>query len=223
MDNDLDTVIDRLSKDPLYEVLFEDAFGDKSITGERIGKAIAQFERIIVSANSEYDSVVRMGLKSEFSDIRARLGYDMFKSENGDCFHCHGDEETGQLFGAFGETNQFSNNGVLTLAQQDFDKGREEVTNNSDHRAQFKVPSVRNSEFSLPFMHNGSIPDLDSLINFYEKGINFTPTIDLNIDKIDGLGKKDWTDAEKDNLKQFIKSLTDFKYLTDTTYSDPFN
>ena len=222
LDNSLDTVVERLSKDPLYQQLFTDAFGDDQVTPQRIGKAIAQFERTIVSANSEFDSVIRLKTKAEFSDLGARRGFDMFSSENGDCFHCHGHLETAFQLGAFGRDLQFINNGVLSAADQFFDKGREEVTGDTADRAHFKVASVRNAEFSIPFMHNGSIPDLDSLILFYEKGIHITPSIDPNINKINGLGRKNWSVAEKEDLKKFIKSLTDYKFLTDTNYSSPF-
>lgn len=222
LDNELDTVVARLSKDPLYQKLFTDAFGDKTVTPKRIGKAIAQFERIIVSANSEFDSVVRLKTKAEFRDLGARRGFDMFSSETGDCFHCHGHLETAFQFGAFGRDIQFLNNGVLSTAEQMFDKGREEVTGNLADRSHFKVPSVRNAEFSLPFMHNGSITDLDSLIQFYEKGIHITPNIDPNINKPNGLGRKNWSLGQKDDLKKFMKSLTDYKFLTDTNYASPF-
>lgn len=222
LDNNLDTVINRLSADPLYQKLFTDAFGDKTVTRTRMGKAIAQFERIIVSANSEFDSVVRSKTKLEFKDLRARRGFDMFSSETGDCFHCHGHLETAFQMGAFGRDIQFLNNGVLSASDQLIDRGREEFTGNGSDRAHFKVASVRNAEFSLPFMHNGSIPDLDSLINFYEKGIHLTPNIDPNIDKPNGLGKKNWTQSQKEDLKEFLKSMTDYKYLTDTNYSSPF-
>ncbi len=222
LDNELDTVVARLSKDPLYQKLFTDAFGDQTVTPVRIGKAIAQFERIIVSANSEFDSVIRLKTKLEFKDLSARRGYDMFSSETGDCFHCHGDLETAYQLSAFGKDLQFSNNGVLSSVQQLNDRGREEVTGDTNHRSQFKIPSVRNAEFSLPFMHNGSIPDLDSLIKFYEKGLHITPKTDPNIAKINGLGRKNWSIAQKADLKAFMKSLTDYSFLTDTNYSSPF-
>lgn len=224
LDNNLDTVINRLSRDTLYAQLFTDAFGDDNITPARLGKAIAQFERTIVSSNSEFDSVVRMNLKPEFRDVAARRGFDMFQTEDGDCFHCHGHLETAYQLGAFGKDLQFINNGVLSLNDQLGDKGREEVTGNANHRSQFKVPSVRNAEFSIPFMHNGSIPDIDSLILFYREGVHITPTTDANINKPNGqgLGNKNWPPAKQDDLKAFIKSLTDYYFLTDTNYTSPF-
>lgn len=222
LDNSLDTVIARFQNDTLYPQLFTDAFGDSKVTKERIGKAISQFERIIVSANSEFDSVVRIKTKSEFNDLRARRGFDMFKSENGDCFHCHGHLETAFQLGAFGQDLQFINNGLQSVADQSKDVGREGVTHDVNDRSKFKVPSVRNVAFSPPFMHDGSIPDLDSLINFYATGVHNTPTTDPNISKPNGLGQKNWTDGEKSDLIQFIKSLTDFKYLQDPAYADPF-
>jgi cytochrome c peroxidase len=222
LDNDVDTVIARFERDTMYTRLFTAAFGDPSITPDRIAKAISQFERIIVSANSEFDSVIRMGLKPEFSDTRARRGFDMFKSENGDCFHCHGHLETAFQFGAFGRDLQFINNGLKPLDQQANDVGRENVTFDVNDRSKFKVPSVRNAAFSAPFMHDGSIQDLDSLIEFYATGVHITPTTDPNMNKPNGLGNKTWSQSEKDDLKAFMQSLTDFEYLQNPDYSDPF-
>lgn len=228
LDNTLETVISRFEKDTLYPQLFEDAFGDPTVSKERIAKAIAQFERIIVSANSEFDSVKRLKVKPTFSNPAAERGFELFENEIGDCSHCHGIKETAFLMGSFGIDLQFLNNGLKSETEQLQDIGRERETGVRLDRGRFKNPSVRNSAFSLPFMHDGSIPDLDSLIGFYEKGVHITLATDANIlknrDTIGDLAQKTWQLHEKAELIAFLKSLSDFKYLGDTVnYGNPFN
>jgi cytochrome c peroxidase len=222
LDNSLDTVIARFEKDTMYSRLFDAAFGDPSITPERIANAISQFERTIVSANSEFDSVVRLQAKASFGNPLAEKGYEMFENENGDCGHCHGSQETAFLFGAFGRDLQFVNNGLKSEEDQLKDPGRELVSFDPDDRGKFKVPSVRNAALTSPFMHDGSIADLDSLLAFYEKHIILSSTSDNVLSKLGGLGQKNWSDIEKKELKAFIESLTDYHYLQNPEYADPF-
>ncbi len=224
---DWPTVLSRLRDTPMYASLFTNAFGDDEITKERVAKAIAQFERTIVSANSHYDSIKRMTAPSpgsvsfnQFQDPLIQEGYTMFTTEVGDCFHCHGEIETSYLLGAFGKDNTFKNNGLK--AEWTDEKGRAEIVPGQQNVGLMKVPTVRNMEFSPPYMHDGSIPDLDSLVEFYNFGGHKTPTsnVDPNM-KAAGVGRN-WSPRQKDALKAFLKSLTDFTFLSDTAYSDPF-
>ena len=223
MDNDLPTVISRLSANPIYPPMFKAAFGDDEITRERIGKAIAQFERTMISANSKFDRVIRDPNGETFTALEQR-GYELFTSDfdpnggfGGDCFHCHGERETRFLFGAFGRDLQFMNNGLKAVYT---DEGRAEITNNPADVGKFKIPSVRNVEFAFPYMHDGSIPNLDSLIGFYNFGGHLHPNIDPNM-KAAGTGRN-WSPGQKQALAAFLRTLTDFEFLQDTTFGDPF-
>ncbi len=229
MNADWPTVLARLEATPMYPPLFKAAFGDKNITKERVAKAIAQFERTIVSYNSKYDSIKRMPPSPlPFEDPLIERGYKMFMSPEGDCFHCHG--EGGYLLKAMGEEASFRNNGL----KPDWidEKGRFEVTGAPWDIGKMKVPSVRNTAFffgdgssvalSAPFMHDGSIPTLDSLIEFYNMGGFDTENSNTDVD-MEAKGKgRDWEQDQKDALKAFLGSLTDYKFLTDTAYRDPF-
>ena len=92
---------------------------------------------------------------------------------------------------------------------------------NEQNLGRMKVPTIRNIGYSEPYMHDGSIPDLDSLVEFYNFGGHKTPTsnVDPNM-KAAGVGRN-WSPRQKDALEAFLKSLTDFKFLSDTAYSDP--
>ncbi len=224
--NSVDSVIARLERDPMYPPLFSSAFGSPEITEERIAKAIAQFERIIISADSEYDQVKRLGgPNARFTEDPNSLGsknggYQIFNSEIGDCFHCHGEKETQYLLGAFGNDNFYLNNGLKAVWE---DEGRKEVTGNPGDLGKFKVPSLRNVEWSFPYMHDGSVPDLDSLIEFYNFGGHPAATgnnIDPNM-KAAGVGRK-WSQQQKDDLEAFLKTLTDYNFLQNPEYEDPF-
>ncbi len=215
---DLATVVARLQADPTYPDMFAAAFGDDNITPERIGKAIAQFERTMISANSKFDRVVRLQTES-FTPAEQR-GFDLYNNEIGDCFHCHGQLETRFLMGAFGVDNTFLNNG--NKADYSQDEGRKEITGDPGDLGKFKVPSTRNISVSFPYMHDGSIPDLDSLIEFYNFGGHPGPgnNIDPNM-KAAGVGRN-WTIQQKEDLAAFLQTLTDFEFLSDTAFSDPF-
>jgi len=223
LDNDLATVISRLEADPMYPPMFKKAFGSSKVTSERIGKAIAQFERTMVSANSEYDKVVRLGTQADFGPNPIgdpRNGMELFESEIGDCFHCHGAVETQYLFGAFGVDDQFKNNGLNN--NHTADRGLGEVTNDPLDDGKFKVPSLRNAFLSAPYMHDGSIPDVDSLIEFYNSGVHAnSPNLDPNMDHNGGV-KRFWTDTQKKDLIAFLRTLVDYEFLSDSSFSDPF-
>ena len=213
MHEEWDNVVRKLKADPMYVNLFEQAFGENSITDVNATNAIAQFERTMISAKSKYDEGFLMNPPFANFDSLEFLGYTIFNNETGDCFHCHAEP----LFGAFG-TLQFSNNGLdSNLA---VGSGREGVTNNPNDRGKFKITTLRNIEFSFPYMHDGRFTSLPEVIEFYNMGGNWSPTIDPNM-KAAGVGRN-WSPAEKAALLAFLKTLTDFNYLTDTTFSDPF-
>jgi len=224
MDNDLATAVARLQADPLYPPMFNAAFGNNTVTSENIGRALAQFERTMISANSKFDSVIRLQSGKSFTALEQR-GYELFTSDfdpnggfGGDCFHCHGERETAYLFGAFGRDLQFINNGLKAVYA---DEGRARITGKAEDVGKFKVPSVRNVEFSFPYMHDGSVPNLDSLIGFYNFGGHLHPNIDPNM-KAAGQGRN-WSAGQKQALAAFLRTLSDYKFLEDTTLSDPHN
>lgn len=207
--------LNKLSSDPLYNQLFEDAFGPNSMTRDNATRAIAQFERMLISADSKYDRWLRGEYQMTQQEAR---GMDLFNSERGDCFHCHGAINTGNLFGAFG-TLQFSNNGLDSVLTPG--SGREAVTGDSLDRAKFKIPSLRNVEYTFPYMHDGRFANLFEVIEFYNMGGHPTYTIDDNM-KAAGVGRN-WSLDEKESLIAFLATLSDPGFVTDTAFSDPFD
>ncbi len=213
MDNTWGNALAAISADPKYPPLFKAAFGENSITAQNATKAIAQFVRTMVSAESKFDRVQR---GQETFTAEEALGYQMFNSEDGDCFHCHGDLTTGNIFGAFGDM-QFSNNGIDSVLIPN--SGREGANGNSEDRAKFKIPSLRNVEYSFPYMHDGRFTTLQEVVEHYNRGGFITATIDPNMKKA-GIGRN-WTPQQKAGLLAFLKTLTDNSFLTDTSFAAP--
>lgn len=207
-------VIDKLSGDQRYLDMFAAAFGDEEITEDRSAKALAQFIYTMVSGDSKLDQYV----KGEYTFTTSeQIGFDIFNNEEGDCFHCHGLATTGYQMGAYGLL-QFSNNGLDSVLVEN--SGREAVTGLASDRAKFKVPSLRNIEYSFPYMHDGRFQTLGEVIEFYNMGGHPSATIDPNM-KAAGVGRN-WSQEQKQGLIDFLKTFSDVTFLTDTTFSNPW-
>ena len=205
MHNTWPDAVTSLQADADYPDLFKGAFETDTITKDLVVKAIAQFERTLISANSTYDQVGLAGLSPA-----AQRGFDIFFTEKGDCFHCHGTV----LF----TDNDFHNNGLEALTP---DIGRAEVTGLDQDFFKFKTPSLRNVEFTAPYMHDGRFYTLEEVIDHYSEGLVFSQTIDPLMKNV-GQGGIKLTDEEKQDLIAFLKSLSDTEFLTNEDFSDPF-
>ncbi len=165
----LENVLKKLNADTAYRRMFKAAFGDATINSQRMLKAIAQFTGSIVSCNSKYDKVKRGEASFTMSEEQ---GYQVFKAN---CNSCH----TEPLF----TNNTFRNNGLdinKTLA----DFGRMTITGNAADSLKFKVPSLRNSYLTAPYMHDGRMAGLQQVIEHYRNGINNDqPTLDTLLKK----------------------------------------
>ena len=138
--NNWSELIARLQMSEMYVDLFCSAFGTQNIDSLHILMAIAQFERTLVSTNSRFDKWLNGEVL--FTD-QEMDGLNIYSSERGDCFHCH-------PMGLFTD-NTFHNNG---LDSEFLDQGRYEVTGNPLDQGLFKSPTLRNIEFSAPYMHD---------------------------------------------------------------------
>ncbi|HEX5133507.1 MAG TPA: cytochrome c peroxidase [Candidatus Krumholzibacteria bacterium] len=198
--------IDRLERHPDYPALFCAAFGDKRITQDRVVKAIAQFERTFISANSRYDRVLRG--EATFS-AQEQMGFDVFRTERGDCFHCH-DE-------IFMATSTFHNTGLDSVVT---DEGRSVVTGNPADIGKFKSATLRNVEVSPPYMHDGRFATLEEVIAHYNMGFHDSDDVDPLIRA--RLTRTPMTQEEIDALIAFLHTLTDPDFLFNPALSDPF-
>jgi cytochrome c peroxidase len=202
------TGLARLQNHPDYPKRFYEAFGSKEISYENISRALAQFFRTMVSSNSKYDGYIDPN-QLIFLEDEELLGFDIFFSEKGDCFHCHG----GILF----TDNHFHNNGL----DADPEPGLFEITGDPQDVGRFKTPTLRNIELTGPYMHDSRYQTLEEVIDFYSEGLDPSPTIDPLMKNI-SQGGVHLTPQEKGYLLAFLKTLTDTVYLQNEALSNPF-
>lgn len=202
------TDVDRLQNHADYPRLFFEAFGEEEITQENAAKAMSQFQRTMVSDNSKYDQVISQKPGIFLSDEELR-GWDIFFTEKGDCFHCHG----GILF----TDNLMHNNGLDAQPSA----GYGAITGEPFDMGKFKTPTLRNVALTGPYMHDGRYETLEDVINFYSNGVHFSETIDPLM-KFVHQGGIQLTDMEKQDLLAFLHTLTDSSYIDNIELSDPF-
>lgn len=203
MDEDLAHVVEKLQTETTYQKLFKEAYGDSVITGERLLKALSQFQLTLVSANSKYDQVMRAGSEVSLSP-QEHKGYVLFKNH---CATCH----TEPLF----TNGNFENNG---LAVDTFlkDKGRMGVTGKPRDSLLFKVPTLRNIEFSSPYMHDGRFSSLQEVLKHYSQGIEPHPTLSNELKNGISLSANDRVD-----LMAFLLTLSDKEFLFNPEHAFP--
>ncbi|MBN2172651.1 MAG: hypothetical protein JW731_00875 [Bacteroidales bacterium] len=197
----------KLNVHPEYPDLFFKAFETRNIDSTLVTKAIAQFERTLISSNSKWDRYLRGEAQLSLAENK---GFEIFFTERGDCFHCH----TTILF----TDNLFHNNG---LDAEFTDKGLFEVTGNENDLGKFKTPTLRNLVFTAPYMHDGRFTTLEEVVNFYSHNVQWSPTIDPLMKKVEQGGVQ-LTDEEKEYLVAFLKTLTDTTFINNPDYADPF-
>ena len=200
MHNSWNNVENTLNQDEEYLLLFKQAYNIDYIDSTHVVMAIAQFERTLISNNSKFDKYSRgeeVFTKSELN------GFAIFNSEKGDCFHCHGTS----LF----TDNLFHNNGLDVEPFLDLGLGK--ITENTSDNGKFKTPTLRNVEVSAPYMHDGRFATLEKVIEHYDSGGHFSSTVDPLMKKL-GVGLN-LTNQEKSDLIAFLKTLTDYDFITE--------
>ncbi len=204
-----------IQKISIYPPMFEKAFGTPEVTPLRIAKAIAQFMRTQISADSKFDKMLRGDLNFTTSE---RNGMVLFSTENGgDCFHCHGGPGN-PLF----TTNLFYNNAKDT--QFDTLNDRYSVTHQTKDIGAYKATTLRNIELTGPYMHDGRYKTLDDVINFYSEGLVYSQYVHPLMHKAFppfGTGAQ-FNPQQKADLKAFLLTLTDTAFIHNPALSDPF-
>ncbi len=211
IDSDTTTVKNLFQTVPGYPELFEKAFGSSTITFTNIEKAIAQFVRTLISANSKFDKY-RVG---EVQLTQSELnGYVLFTTEEGaDCFHCHG---------GFGNplftTHLFYNNGKDTEFTDPMDRFL--ISNDPMDHGAYKATTLRNIEVQGPYMHDGRFATLEEVIEFYNNELQVSPYINPLMHHINDGGIQ-LTPTENEDLLNFIKTLRDDEFMTKPEFSKP--
>ena len=190
---DVDTAMNRVRKIPGYKAYFDKAFGENSMTVENAARAVAAFERTLITPNSAYDRYVK-GDKTAMSEQQVR-GMDKFASSG--CTSCH----SGAAFngpqmklgeGFFTRFPTFADSEYVTRYKLADDKGRQEVTGNEADANMFRTQTLRNITDTAPYFHNGSVNDLAEAVRVMAK-------TQLN---------RDLQDADVNDIVAFLGALT---------------
>lgn len=191
-----------LNKIPEYVTMFRAAF-KQDISAANIVKALAQFERTLISGNSRYDNHI-----SSFTDTEKK-GLILFNER---CRSCH----AGELF----TDNSYHNNGLdsdfTNDALEGIYQGRFRVTYDSADLGKFKTPTLRNIALTAPYMHDGRFADLKTVLRHYSNEIKISPTTDTTL-----LNRQPLNSDEQEAIIAFLHTLTDSTFINDDNLSSP--
>jgi cytochrome c peroxidase len=203
MDFNLDSAVARLSSDPKYATLFREVWGDDQITVRRMIQSLAMFTANLVSSNSTYDKVMRKEAGYSFT-AQQENGYRLFKKE---CASCHQEP----LFSNY----KLKSNG---LPMDPFlkDYGRSAFSEYYKDSFLFKVPTLRNIEFTFPYMHDGRFKKLKDVLNHYANLDPKTRHLSKELKKI-----KQLSSNEQKDIIAFLYTLTDKEFLYNPRYQFP--
>lgn len=201
MDEKLENIVQKLQQTDKYPRLFAAAFGDDKVTGHRILKALSQFELQLISANSKYDQVMRC--ETTFSESEQK-GYRLFRTN---CASCHREP----LF----ESDRYEYNGLepdSTLTEN----GRMRISTNPDDYYKFKVPTLRNIQYTFPYMHDGRFKTLTEVVRHYNTGLSNHQKLPVELAK-----PMELSDNDRVDLVAFLKTLGDQTFVTNPRFAYP--
>lgn len=218
----LATSVAKLQATTRYPALFQAAFGTQTITPELTLKALAQFERTLVSGTSRYDTY--MATRTGFTADEVK-GLQLYSTHiapgtvrGAECFHCHARPLMSSNY-----EGAFFNNGLdLTFA----DPGRGGITKLAVDQGKFIAPTLRNIALTAPYMHDGRFKTLEEVLDHYSDHVQMaSPGLDDNL--VLGLNNPpfgthmDLTAAEKKQVIAFLNTLTDAAFVSDPRFADP--
>ncbi|MFQ5525827.1 MAG: MbnH family di-heme enzyme [Thermoanaerobaculia bacterium] len=222
-------ILGRLDDDQRYRRMFRSAFPAEEgpITIDMISKALASFERTLISGNSAFDRYSR-GEEAATLGPGARRGMELFFSDQSSCFRCHSgfnfsgpvqyhDFEPPEL--AFHNTGLIP--GKAERARRDPEARNTGVfghTGKKRDRGRFRAPTLRNIELTAPYMHDGRFETLDDVIDHYNRGGSYATRYRSRLVRPLGL-----TGRQKRDLVAFLGSLTDRAFVADDRFSNPWD
>jgi cytochrome c peroxidase len=231
-----DVLLARLGADPLYPTLFAAAYPEAqgAISLDGIVKALATFERTLLSGRSPYDRYINDHEEGALS-ASAKRGKELFFGERLECFHCHGgfafSDAVVDINTTLDETS-YQNNGLYNVGGDGSyptgNQGIYEFTHLASDKGRFRAPTLRNIAVTAPYMHDGSLATLDAVLDHYGRGGTLTPSGPNAGDGRDNPNKSLFlrgftlTSSERQDVLEFLRSLTDSEFLVDPRFSDPF-
>lgn len=208
---DLSALLERLASRPEALRRFEAAFGSEGLTVGTLLRALAQFQRTLVSADSRYDRWRRGEPGGELS-AQEQAGFALVQRH---CAPCHGTE----LF----TDHAFHNNGLDSVfgSGEEVTRGRGRVTQRAEDEGRYKTPTLRNVARSAPYMHDGRFATLDAVLEHYRRGMVPSATLDPLFQRGAAPPGLSLEDGEKAAILAFLETLTDESFLTDPRLGPP--
>ncbi|TDG35813.1 cytochrome-c peroxidase [Pedobacter changchengzhani] len=200
MSTDIQSIITFLKNTPPYPNLFKQAFGATEINSQLVLKSFAQFTAVLVSGNAKYDQVSRKENGATFTPGE-QAGYLLFKEK---CSSCHKEP-------FFTDFSYRSNGLDLTST----DEGRAHITGVETDMGTFRVPTLRNIEYTGPYMHDGRFYSLDEVLEHYNSGVEPAENLDPLLKNGIALSA-----TEQKQIKLFLITLTDHDFIKNTLYSE---
>ncbi|MCW3466307.1 cytochrome-c peroxidase [Chitinophaga nivalis] len=198
MGQDLETLVQELKAVPAYVSLFNKVF-QRDIRATDVVKALAQFQRTLISGNSRYDQYLR---GTATLNVQEQQGLQLVARH---CNRCH----AGALF----TDQQYHNNGLdrdfTNTAEEGLFQGRYRVTYAAADLGKYRTPTLRNLVYTAPYMHDGRLPDLTAVLDHYSDGIQPGITTDAQLSGGLHLDKQ-----EKAAILAFLHTLTDEQFIT---------
>ncbi len=242
----------KLAETDFYPPLFEAAFGDDEITSDRIAKALAQFQRTLVSYQSRFDQALADNpntpeVDNSFAEVLTReelRGMALFQGleeslqtqygllnpdedfiQTVGCADCH---QTSAYIGSVAAGASAS-----TILTGEPGPGTQNIGLDADWtfdpgagQGRFKTPSLRNIEVTAPYMHDGRYETLDQVVRFFVDSVNFTPELSrflrINNEPDGEVEQFDLSEGHISDIIAFMNTLTDPVFLQEEMFSDPF-
>ncbi|MFC3563483.1 cytochrome-c peroxidase [Pedobacter jamesrossensis] len=200
MGTNIESIIAFLKSTGPYPEMFKQAFGSTEINSQLLLKSLTQFMGVLVSGNSKYDKVMRKEGGISFS-TEEQAGYTLFKAN---CVSCHSEP----FFTDF----SYRSNGLDLVS---IDEGRSHITGVHSDFGKFRVPTLRNIEYTGPYMHDGRFYNLDEVLEHYNSGVKAPENLDSTLKNGIQLNS-----SERTQIKAFLKTLTDNEFIKNTLYSE---
>ena len=212
-----------LDSTPQYSYLIKKAFGRPgNATQDKVVKAMAQFIRTLISQDSRFDQLKR-GENNTFTSVEDTGMAIFFGQELGDCVHCHADAPYLTLAN---RQSPMRNNALDTVADvHSFkDIGYGQVTGLLSDYGKFKIPTLRNVEFTAPYMHDGRMTTLEQIADHYgtRDSLKYSPTVDPLMERF-VKPIPDLSPYQKQALVAFLKTLSDTAFINNPNFSNPFH
>lgn len=207
MDQDIGELIVKLNEHAEYKDLFKAVFEVDEIDSTHLAKALEQFLLTIISDNSKFDKFNRGLVELTAEEQR---GFDKLKVKG--CFNCH----STTLF----HDNKSHNTG---LDAQIKDKGLGGHTGQTSDMGKFRTPSLRNIMRTAPYMHDGRFETIDEVLDFYDADVQLdAPNVDGETEDFLRIGMRNrLTPIEVEEVKAFLRTLTDTDMMNDPRFQDP--